>query len=372
MTVIKDAAAASLYGSRAANGVIVITTKQGKSGKTKFNLKSDWGMSNMAVDYRPVLDGDSRRELMHLGYTNYFLNAGYSPENAIAKADSNIDNYASKPWSGWTNWKDILFQNGLHQNYELSAQGGNEKTQFFSSLSYTDQQGITLQSAYERFTGRANITHKTDRLTLNTNLMLARTSQDVNTEGTGYSSPIMAISMTTSPSSYPYNEDGSFNETSFYAMGGRANPLQSATYNYERSNIERFGGAVSALYNVWDNLNLKEVLSYDFHNTKNSVWWDPRSNDGRSSNGSTQRYMMNRSKVVSQTQLLYAKRFAQKHNVDALAAYEVEDYVLDYTYANGSTFPNTSLTEIINASNTRASSKVSKSRLISYVATFEL
>ncbi|MDO5571804.1 MAG: TonB-dependent receptor [Bacteroidales bacterium] len=368
MTVIKDAAAASLYGSRAANGVIVITTKQGKSGKTKFNLKTDWGMSNMAVDYRPILDGDARRELQYMGYKNYFLNAAYSEENAIAKADANIDSYASKPWSGWTNWKDVLFQNGLHQNYELSAQGGNEKTQFFSSLSYTDQQGITLQSAYERFTGRANITHRTDRLTLNTNLMFARSSQNVNTEGTGYASPVMAIGMSTSPSSYPYNEDGTFNETSFHAMGGRANPLQSATYNYDRSNITRFNGAVSALYNIWDNLNIKEVLSYDFHNTNNNVWWDSRTNDGRSSNGSAQRYMMNRSKLVSQTQLMYAKRFAEKHNIDALAAYEIEDYILDYTYASGSTFPNASLTEITNASNTRAASKVSTSRLISYVA----
>ena len=71
MTVIKDAAAASLYGSRAANGVIVITTKKGSAGKTKIGVRADWGMSNMAIDYRPILDGKQRREILHLGFENY-------------------------------------------------------------------------------------------------------------------------------------------------------------------------------------------------------------------------------------------------------------------------------------------------------------
>ena len=71
MTVIKDAAAASLYGSRAANGVIVITTKKGASGKTKINLRADWGLSNMAINYRPILNGEDRREILHQGLANY-------------------------------------------------------------------------------------------------------------------------------------------------------------------------------------------------------------------------------------------------------------------------------------------------------------
>lgn len=76
MTVIKDAAAASLYGSRAANGVIIITTKRGSAGKTKFNVKADWGMSDMAINYRPILNGVDRREILHLGLKNYMLNSG--------------------------------------------------------------------------------------------------------------------------------------------------------------------------------------------------------------------------------------------------------------------------------------------------------
>ena len=130
MTVIKDAAAASLYGSRAANGVIIITTKRGSAGKTKFNVKADLGMSDMAINYRPILNGFDRREILHLGLKNYMLNSGKSEEEAIAYADSKIDSYAAEPWSGYTDWKDVLFRKGTHQNYEVSAQGGSEKTHF--------------------------------------------------------------------------------------------------------------------------------------------------------------------------------------------------------------------------------------------------
>lgn len=137
MTVIKDAAAASLYGSRAANGVIVINTKKGSEGKTSINFKSDWGFSNIAIDYRPTLDGDSRRELLHWGLENYALDNGQSASEATAFADRNIETFAAKPKAGWTDWKDLLIKNGNHQNYEVSASGGNSKTKFYSSLSYT-------------------------------------------------------------------------------------------------------------------------------------------------------------------------------------------------------------------------------------------
>ncbi|SUB93772.1 Outer membrane receptor for ferrienterochelin and colicins [Porphyromonas macacae] len=92
ISVIKDAAAASLYGSRAANGVIVITTKRGQTGKTRFSFKADWGFSDMAINYRPVLDGEKRRELLKLGLENFILyKQGGTPEDAKAFAESKIE-----------------------------------------------------------------------------------------------------------------------------------------------------------------------------------------------------------------------------------------------------------------------------------------
>lgn len=363
MTVIKDAAAASLYGSRAANGVIVITTKKGIR-QDKINLRADWGLSNMAINYRPILNGEDRREILHLGLANYALNNGSDETAAKAFADKNIEDFAARPWSGYTDWKDVLFRNGSHQNYEVSAQGGSEKTRFYTSFAYTKQEGITNVSGYERFTGRANVTHQANRLTLEANTMFTNSTQNVNNEGTSFASPIMCYAMTASPSTYPYNEDGSFS-TNFPALNG-ANPIQTEAYNYNRSTINRFLGSLSATWNIWDNLNIKEVVSYDFNQNNERVWWDPRSNDGRSSNGVYQRVMGNRAKLNTQTQLTYNKVIAEKHTLDALIGFETEDYKYDYVYANGNTYPSY-LPEIENAGNTRASSSVQRYRMTSFL-----
>ena len=362
ITVIKDAAAASLYGSRAANGVIVITTKKGKAGKTKFNFKSDWGFSDMAVDYRPVLNGEDRRTMLHHGFINYRKNAGVSEADAIAFADRNIDSFAAKPWSGYTDWKDILFKKGSHQNYEFSAQGGNEDTQFYTSLAYTEQEGITPNSSYERFTGNASLNHTAGRFKFDFSTFFTKTNQNQISEGTSFSSPIMVVAMTASPSTFPYNEDGSYSNR-FPALGG-ANILQTMEHNYDRNSINRSLNTASATWNIWDNLRLKEVLNYDFNQTNNRVWWDPRSNDGRSSDGVFQRYMLNRNKLTTQTQLTYDKVVAEDHKFDILLGFETEDYKLDYTYANGNQYPGY-LPEIGNASNTRASSQIDTYRMTS-------
>lgn len=364
MTVIKDAAAASLYGSRAANGVIVITTKKGAAGKTNFNFKSSFGFSDMAINYRPVLNGEDRRELLSHGLFNFYMNEQTNPTEvaALAYAAANIDKYAAKPWSGYTDWKKVLFHTGSQQNHEFSAQGGSDKTKFYSSMSYTKQEGLTNNSGFERMTGSANVTHKANRVDLDFNTMVSYTNQNQMSEGTSFASPIMVAAMTASPSSYPYNEDGSFSNN-FPALSG-ANIVQTMKYNYDRNAVFRSMSTASVSINVWDNLRIKEVFNFDFNQANNRVWWDPRSNDGKDSQGVYQRYMMNRSKWSSQTQLTYDKVIAEKHAVDALVGFETEDYTLDYVYANGNTYPGI-LPEIANAGTSRASSSKSQYRMTS-------
>lgn len=147
ITVIKDAAAASLYGSRAANGVILITTKRGKDGKPVFKMKADWGFSDYATDYRETMTGPQRREALHEGLVNQGLYMrDYSPEEAQRYADDNIDKYAPKPASGWEDWESALFRSKApYQSYSFSAAGGDKKTTYYTSLAYTDQQGLVRQ-----------------------------------------------------------------------------------------------------------------------------------------------------------------------------------------------------------------------------------
>lgn len=368
ITVIKDAAAASLYGSRAANGVIVITTKKGAAGKTQFSLRSDWGFSNMAINYRPTLSGDARRELIKTGLKNYAIDEnGASETEALAFADEKIDDFAAKPSGGWTNWKDILFNNGSHQNYEINAQGGNDKTKFYTSLAYAKQEGITMNAGLERMTGSANISHDTGRIKIEASTLFSRVNQNQISEGTSYASPIMAASWTASPSITVYDEDGNFS-TNFPLTNG-SNPVQSATYNYDRSKITRSFNTLAATWTIWDELRLREKISFDYTNINQDVWWDPRSKDGASSNGVMQRYTGYNETLNTQTQLTYIKTFAEKHNLDVLLGFETEEYKTGYTYAHGSQYPGL-LNEITNAGESSSETFSKVSRLTSFLGRF--
>ena len=219
ITVIKDAGAAALYGSRAANGVVVITTKSGRSGATRYNFKADFGSSDIAIDYRPTLSAEKRNELIRHGFTNYYSQLRDKKTNQLLyPTPQEVEEQVKKvtgpatamPWSGYTDWRKILLRRGASQTYEFSASGGGEKTKFYTSLSYADQRGISLASGFKRVTGSFNISHTDRRLELKAKMLFGKTNQDTNSEGSAYANPIYGVSVTLSPSDYPYEKDGSY------------------------------------------------------------------------------------------------------------------------------------------------------------------
>ncbi|MEP7277170.1 MAG: TonB-dependent receptor [Bacteroidota bacterium] len=140
--VLKDAAASAIYGSRASAGVILITTKRGKAGKTAINIDAYMGIQKV-IKKIPVLNGP---EYAKLGNEN-LVNGGEAPNPAWA-------NPASLPT---TDWQDALFRSALMNNYNISVSGGNEKARTFLSFGYTNQDGIIQRSNYERYTSRINM-----------------------------------------------------------------------------------------------------------------------------------------------------------------------------------------------------------------------
>lgn len=365
ITVIKDAAAASLYGSRAANGVIVITTKSGSEGKTKINYRSDWGFSNMAIDYRPMLSGDARREVLWTGLKNYGLySGGMSAEEASSFADTNIDEYAAMPNGGWTDWKDLLFKTGSHQNYQVSANGGSANTQFYASLSYTKQDGIIENQGLERYTGNANLTHKFKNLTLQVTSQFSKMKQERTNEGTSYDGAVANYAFFQSPSSTPYLEDGSLN--SGCGMFG-VNPLFERLHSSDVSNIVKTFNTIKLTYNIWDNLNLSEKIAYDYTTNTNDVLWDRFSNNG-APGGVMQRIINRNEQLNTQTQLTYNKLFGL-HKVDALLGFETEDNIYAYNYLSGQDYPG-DLYEFTNAGSTSSDSNKNSYRLTSFLGSF--
>ncbi|MBQ7420697.1 MAG: TonB-dependent receptor [Prevotella sp.] len=362
ITVIKDAAAASLYGSRAANGVIVITTKSGKQGKTHVDFRSDWGFSNVAINYRPILSGDDRRELLWTGLKNYGLyQGGMTADEAAAFADENIDGFAQKPATGWTDWKDLLFKTGHHQNYQVAISGGNEKTNFYTSASYTKQDGILENQGLERFTGNANLTHRFGRFTLNLTSQFSKMNQSLINEGTSYDGPVANYAFFQNPATIAYNEDGTLAEGDGFAG---VNPLYEAKHSSDKNTVVRTFNTLKLTWNIWDNLNLSEKIAYDYASAQEDVLWDRYSNNGAP--GAVMQRVINHNKQLNtQTQLTYVKNFGE-HNVDALLGFETENNDYDYNYIGGQDYPG-DLYEFANAGTTNAESKTLGYKLTSFL-----
>ena len=212
ITIIKDAAAASLYGSRAANGVVLITTKRGKAGKPSVQFKADWGESDFAMEYRPIMGGEERRQYIYDGLKAGQIKKGKSEEQAQAYADKRIDDLAPVPWCGYVDWDDVLLQKGSHRSYETSITGGTERFSYYSSLAYLKQDGLSRRSGLERISGRLNVDYRaTDRLKIGANILFATVNQKVYSEGTSYSSPFYTSRNAVVPSDPVYNEDNTWN-----------------------------------------------------------------------------------------------------------------------------------------------------------------
>ena len=179
LTVLKDAAAASIYGSRAANGVILVTTKSGKAGKASFSARAKYGISKLSNDnHFRMMTGPELYDFYKVAYAN---------------AGRNIDDYydPSTPNKPMTNWIEEVTRIGKLQEYEVNAQAGTDRGRFYSSLSYQDNQGVSYATSYKRLTGRVNSDYKLTRtLDIGTRVNIAYTeNHDTEMQSLYYSNP---------------------------------------------------------------------------------------------------------------------------------------------------------------------------------------
>lgn len=373
ITVIKDAGAAALYGSRAANGVIVITTKSGRAGRTHYNFKADWGSSDIAINYRPTLGAEQRNELIRHGYTKYYSELRDTQTNKLlyatpaevqAQVEKTIGAAIAKPWSGYTDWRKILLRRGASQNYEFSASGGGEKTKFYTSVSYADQKGISLASDFNRLTGSFNVSHTDRRLQLKARMLFAKTKQHTSSEGSAYANPIYGVSATLTPSNYPFEKDGSYSRS--FSGNNNNNPLFALTQNFSETQLVRIYPSIEATFTVLPWLKLRQNVSYDYTNSEEGVWWDPRQGDGETAHGLFQRSNLERATLSTQSQI-YANHELDKHQLSGVASFESEAFDQMNTYLSGSGYPYYLKYEIANAANSYASSDVDKTRMLSFL-----
>ncbi|PWS26926.1 SusC/RagA family TonB-linked outer membrane protein [Pedobacter yonginense] len=208
--VLKDASASAIYGARASNGVVLITTKQGKVGKTLIQFNALGGVSTPS-NHREFLNAEQYVQIIRRageGAANQdFLNGDYATL-ADAKADyaasveSRLNRYSAgnddyKTYKVNSNWEKAAFQdNPITQQYDLSLNGGNEKTKFYIGGQALDQQGIVIGNSYKRYSGRLNLTNKvTDFLEVGVNLNFSNSINNRLSNDNAFSSPLQAVAL---------------------------------------------------------------------------------------------------------------------------------------------------------------------------------
>ena len=292
ISVLKDASAASIYGSRAANGVILVTTKKGRSGKTVFNFSAEAGQNSIAYknDKNRAMTTSENQSVMRIA----LINAGYATTDAEADAiiTDPVNGFGLKPDVN-TNWYDLVTHDGSQQQYNLSMSGGSDKTQFYISGGYFKQVGTTLATDFDRYNGSVSITHRaSDRFMLNATINGAATKQSTPTNGGTFANPVLA-SYFLLPWYSPYNADGTYKyddpENQFPVNGGLFNPLIQADWNKNTTRQYQLRGNVTGEYKILDNSknNLKFTTRFagEFIDISEDAYRNPFYGDGNAQGG---------------------------------------------------------------------------------------
>ena len=264
ITVLKDASAAAIYGSRGANGVILITTKAGRGGK-----KGVLGYSTSITHSSTAKRYDLMKPQDFLVAAKTANIAGGADPVAAAESVASIDGGAN------TDWQDQIFRAPISQNNNLSYAFSNKGTAARLSGSYDDQVGIVKNSELKRLTARANISQKLmkDKIKLEANVTYSNTKNQYApiSNNAGYQGSLLGAALQFNPTNPVYNKDGSF-----FQPGDQRNPVQMLAYFDDRDYINRFLANLSGTYQITKDLSYKVVFGSDNSQSQRTAFADPR------------------------------------------------------------------------------------------------
>lgn len=356
--VLKDASATAIYGSRGANGVVLITTKQGKEGTSKVDFETSYSMQSIR-NTLDLMNGSEYAEIQNIQAANDNIPL-YFTEEEVAGFGQGFD------------WQNLIFTDAPILSTSLNVSGGSPKTKYSISGSFFGQDGIIKGSDYDRYSLRANINHTiSDKLSLlfNSNLTHLKTERRDSGGGSRGNSMIGAA-LSAAPISQPYNEDGSYNvlgnEYPFIAPD-IVNPLN---YLNEQMSIVKANIVLSNLafvYNPIPDLTLKISGGIENRDDRTDAYTSRNffNSDGRASVSTTQFRSL-----LSENTLSYDKTFASKHQLNALLGFTYQDFTSTYFSGSGVGFLSDSFeTYSLQAASTPGipSSGYSNSVLISYL-----
>ena len=378
VTVLKDATAAAIYGSRAANGVVLITTKQGKAGQTKLNLSSSTGYSYQAVDKHEVMDATQYYKTFWDVYYAQRLAAGLAPDaaataaNGLTNAKLVVNPYNTvNPYTANgvlangasllydTDWRDEVLRRGVTKNIDLSASGGNDRSKFFVSGGYFEQNGIVIRSDFKRYSGKFNFnTDVTDFLKVGINNSLTRTEQNTPAGSTGSDNPVNFADQTANI--YPLYVRDTNGKVVYDAVGNPVynyinpvtpdfNPVGLSKLNEYNTITNRVITSPYAEVRFLKDFVVKSMVGVDYINNRERQFYNMEHGDGVSVKGRAYRYSKEDVTVTFQNTLTYNKTFNQ-HNFDVLLGQEAYRSKRDFNYSQVTGFPFPGTNEQIAAS----------------------
>lgn len=272
MTVLKDAAATAPYGARGSNGVIVITTKQGRQGRTEYTASYQRGVNSRAVEGEQPMDAATRKEI---------LDQMRIANPAAAAADLTA-------WDGVTNtnWlEEITNETSLQQEFSISARGGNAATNFYISGSAFTQEGHTVGSSVQRITNKVDIVHRfDDRIRVSNSLQTSFAEQDGYLEGAGFFGNPILTGYLLPATLTPYNDDGTFKIVGFGSS--LFNPLYIQENDINRKRNYRLLNNTKVDFNVAQNLLFTSRLALDYIDTSDKAYRNRAYGDAVNFNGS--------------------------------------------------------------------------------------
>ncbi len=364
ITVLKDATATAIYGARAANGVIVVTTKKGASGKARFNFNAKAGTSfvaNLNNDYRTV-NLDRYKEIWKEG----LVNAGYAANTTEA---SDVLNSYVNDWYGVdlagdvqnVDWLDAVISNGTTQDYNLSVQGGNESMRYYISGGYFENKGVLIGTGMKRYSGRLSLDGNSDRLGYGLSVNGALSDIDNSMTESQYINPIVAV-YDLRPFQQIYNQDGTYNMDAYY------NPI---ALNDEERGDKRNQKQTTVVVNPYFTYKLAEGLTWKTNAGLSLIdlgesFYSSKYNPQYSDSGMLGERNMERATTYSITNTVnYIKSFNEIHNINVLLGQEAQKVAFSRVYASASGYPSDSVFELDNASTPVSAGSMTKASTLS-------
>jgi TonB-linked SusC/RagA family outer membrane protein len=377
--VLKDAAATAIYGSRGANGVIILTTKKGKAGKAKFSVNMQYGR-NSPTNKREFLSGSE--------YIDYYRNAainaakyhfnragnsqGFTSEQAaidymVGEVENIFDLFSGGvDWRKTpvnTNWQDWAFQQAETHLLEINASGGTDKSKYFVSGSYNNQDGILFSNNFKRYSGRLNFDQElTKRLNIGLNTNVSRSDALRVAGDNGFNTPMQIVAL--APITPVRNNSGAFFDrpVTFYY-----NPLIETVNASNTSSSFRIINTAYGQLKLSNSLSFRSEFGLDLLSQYDKQFNGRKTITGEGTNGVGSASFLQSLRYNTNNYFSYSKNFLKNHEISATGGFAFEKLTSDISSVEGQEFPNDDLRNVANASKiTGGTSSLSELALLSY------